>query len=328
MPLSYISHSALSYTMKMITNRPFWKIPDAPDSEDSPDGLDFCFRELLKSIANIDIARRSGPTDHPCSFVVYAHENDKNVAKANSQYVKEVIEWLKEIRAPNVSDKSPLLLWESENDTNPAVDDILSNQMRLLPAYESSDKVEKVILCVSPLLREYCGNSFTSTYIKQIRELYETQKQNIQEFEKEIRKFIKTQLKANGFHHVLTEIAFLEIRRLYRNGGGDGIISITLDGGDLGVESLTGLSVYLKLHSPLELGSLHRLLFQLLQRLYPSRHRYFDLCQKCYENLRHWCEEGRKGMSLEEKAAKEIQQLLTDLTKLTEGWVRDEERKG
>jgi hypothetical protein len=285
---------------------------------------------LLKSIANIDIARRSGFTDHLCSFVVYAHEN-KDAGEANSEYVKEVIEWLKEIRAPNLSDKSPLLLWESENDTNPAVDDILSNQMRLLPAYDSPDKAEKVILCVSPVLRKYCEDTFTSGYIGQIRELYETQKQNMQKFEKEIRKFVKTQLKAPGFHHVLTEIAFLEIRRLHQNDGGDGIISITLDGGDLGLESLAGLSVYLTLHSTPELGHRHRLFFKLLQRLYPSRHRSFDLCRECYENLRQWCEEGRARMSLREKrekAEKEIQQLLANLRKLAESGVRDGEWKG
>lgn len=282
---------------------------------------------MLETIGNIDIARRSGFTNHPCSFVVYAHENE-DAGEANSQYVKEVIKWLNKIQAPNLSDNSPLLLRESENDSNPAVDDILSSQMRLLPAYKSSDKVEKVILCVSPVLRKYCNDTFALGYITQIRELYETQKQNIQELEKEIRKFVKTQLKVKGFHHVLTEIAFLEIRRRYQHNGGDGIISITLDGGDLGIESLTGLSVYLKLHSAPESGHLHSLFFKLLQRLYPSRHRSFDLCHKCYQNLRQWCEEGRNGMSLHVKAEKEIHQLLTDLRKLSESGVRDGEWKG
>jgi hypothetical protein len=282
---------------------------------------------LLESIANIDIATRSGLTGHPRSFVVYAHENEGG-GEAKSQYVKEVIEWLREIRAPNLSDKSPILLWESENDTNAAVDDILSNQMRLLPAYDSSNKVEKVILCVSPVLRNYCQSLFTSGYTEQIRKLYETQKQNMRKFEEEIRKFVKTQLKADGFHHVLTEIAFLEIRRLHYNNGGDGIVSITLDGGDLGIESLTGLSVYLKLHSTPDLAHRHRLFFRLLQRLYPSRHRYFHLCHECYENLCQWCGEGRKGMSLHVKVEKEIQQLLSDLRRLSESGVRDGEWKG
>jgi len=282
---------------------------------------------LLESIANIDIATRSGLTGHPCSFVVYAHENE-GVGEAKSQYVKEVIEWLKKIRAPNLSDNSPILLWESENDTNAAVEDILSSQMRLLPAYDGSDKAEKVILCVSPVLRKYCENSFTSGYIEQIRELYDTQKQNMRKFEEEIRKFVKTQLKADGFHHVLTEIAFLKIRRRHCNNGGDGIVSITLDGGDLGIESLAGLSVYLKLHSTAELAPRHRLFFKLLQRLYPSRHRYFHLCHKCYESLCQWCGEGRKGMSLHVKAEKEIHQLLSDLRRLSESGVRDGEWKG
>jgi hypothetical protein len=291
------------------------------------DALDFCFKKLLKSIANTDIARHSGLIDHPCSFIVYAHEN-KDAGEANSQHVKEIIEWLKEIRAPNLSDKSPLLLWESENDINPAVGNILSNQMRLLPAYEGSGKVEKVILCVSQVLRKYCKNTFAFDYIANIRELYETQKQNMQEFEKEIRKFVKTQLKANGFHHVLTEIAFLEIRHLHYNNDGDGIVSITLDGGDLGIESLTSHSVYLKLRSTHEPGHLHRLFFKLLQLLYPSRYESFDSYHKRYDNLRQWCEEGRKGMSLDEKAAKEIRQLSEELMKHADSGVRDRERKG
>jgi hypothetical protein len=256
---------------------------------------------------------------------VYAHENE-DVGEANSQYVKNIIDWLKIIRAPNLSDKSPLLLW-SENDTNPAVDDILSNQMRLLPASDSSDKVKKVILCVSQVLRKYCEDTFASRYIAQIQELYKTQKQNMQEFEKRMRELVKTQLKANGFHHVLTEIAFLEIRRLDCNNGGDGIIPITLDGGDLGIESLTGLSVYLKLPSP-ELCHLHGLFFKLLQRLYQSRLTSFDLCHKCYETLRQWCKKGGNGMPLEEKAAKEILQLLDELMNLGESRVRDGEWKG
>ncbi|KIX03064.1 uncharacterized protein Z518_06614 [Rhinocladiella mackenziei CBS 650.93] len=298
--------------------------PQSVSADD--DALDFCFKNLLESIADIGIAARSGLTDHPCSFVVYAHEN-ADIGEANSQYVTEIIEWLKKIRAPIVSDRSPLLLWGTENDTNPAVHDILSSQIRLLPAYKSSDKVEKVILCVSQVLRKYCQDTFALGYMTQIRELYDTHKQNMQKFETEIREFVKAQLKANGFHHVLTEIAFLDIRRRHHNNGGDGIISITLDGGDLGIESLTGLSVYLKVHPTPKPGHLHWLFFKLLQRLYPSRHRDFDLWCECYENLRQWCIEGRKGMSLHHKAAKETQQLLDDLKNLWVSGVRDGEWK-
>ncbi|KAF7503289.1 hypothetical protein GJ744_004011 [Endocarpon pusillum] len=299
-------------------------IPAVLDVSDASDDLDFCFKKLLKTIANIDIAKHVGLTDHPCSFVVYAHEN-KYVGEAYSQYVKTIIDWLKIIRAPNLSDKSPLLLWsENDNDTNPAVDDILSNQMRLLPAYEGFDKVEKVILCVSPVLKRYCEHPFAIDYITRIQNLYQTQKQNMQKFEEEIRRFVETQLKANGFHHILTEIAFLNIRRLDSNEGSDQIIPITLDGGDLGKVISTGLSVYLKLSSP-KLGDLHSLFFKLLQRLYPFRFTPFELCHKCYKTLRHWCEKGGDGTPLQEKAAKEILRLLDEVINLSESGVRDGE---
>lgn len=278
-------------------------------------------------MADIDIGRRSRLTSHPCSFVVYAHEN-KDAGEANSQYVTEAIKWLREIRAPNLSDVSPLPLWESQCDTNPAVDDILSSQLRLLPAYEGSDRVEKIILYISPVLRKYCENTFTFGYIEQIRKLYEAEKKNIQEFEKEVRKFVKTQLKANGFHHVLTEIAFLDIRRLHYNGGNHGIISITLDGGDLGIEFLTDLSVYIKLHSTAELGDRHDHFFKLLQRLYPSGHRHFSFYHEHYKNLRQWCEEGGHETPIWEKTDIEIQLLLADLRQDQQGEFRDGEWKG
>src|SRR5947207_11817523 len=74
--------------------------------------------------------------------------------------------------------------------------------------------------------RSYCAFHQCSESIARIHSLpatlskFEsctTQQQNMRKFEEEIRKFVKTQLKADGFHHVLTEIAFLKIRRLHYN---------------------------------------------------------------------------------------------------------------
>ena len=187
--------------------------------------------------------------------------------------------------------------------------------------------MEKVILCVSQVLREYCKNEFASSYIAQIRKLYDTQKQDMQKFEAEVRTFVKSQLKVNGFQHVLTEIAFLEIRRDHHNNGGDGIIPITLDGGELGIDSLSGLSVYLKFKSTHGPSPPHELFFDLLKRLYPFRCESFQSYYKRYENLRQWYEEDRKEMSLNDKIEKEIRQLWEEQTKRAVSGFRDKDKK-
>jgi hypothetical protein len=257
--------------------------------------------------------------------VVYAHENAK-VGEASSHYVTEIINWLNELRAPNLSDKFPLLRG-SESDANPALNDILTSQIRLLPAYEGPDKVESIILCISPVLRSYYDDVFTRDYIDQIEQLYET-REDMEKFERKVRNFVESQLKMDGFHHVLTEIAFLKIRSLHYGSDDCGIIPFMLDGGDLGIDFLSGLSVRVVPPSPAELGDRHESFFKLLEKLYPLASGDFRSCLEHYQTLRQWCGEDRHEMSPQEKVEHTIQRLLNDLTRLREGGVRDADWKG
>ncbi|KAI0137495.1 hypothetical protein BJ170DRAFT_648495, partial [Xylariales sp. AK1849] len=260
-----------------------------PYQSDETYEIDHALNELfivvLDSLAETDVFSRS---NSPSLFIVYAHDNGGKVP-AYGHCVHHLISWLKAIRSRLLSDKSPLPLWSDREGGAAAAQNILSNQLCLLPASSSIDTgtintVDKVVVCGSPLLEQYYKDDFTSSYIKDIEELYaKTQHQTREVLQSGIRDCVENRCDSQGFHHVLTELAFLRTRRSYKHDN-HGIIPIALDG--VGVTYLPFLDkcdLFLKLKSHTSLPPLHGLFFNLLRQLYTDQHPLIDHFQRCYD---------------------------------------------
>ncbi|KAI1448546.1 hypothetical protein F5Y02DRAFT_414551 [Annulohypoxylon stygium] len=125
------------------------------------------FTKILKHFAATDRFRNQ------FNFIVYAHENQQ-AGDASATNVHRLIEWLQAVGSQTISDKNPLRQFRDNpklpSDSN-AVRNILGNQIRLLPKHTHS--VDKVIVCGSEVLENYCHNHFATQYIQHLENLYE-----------------------------------------------------------------------------------------------------------------------------------------------------------
>ncbi|GAW14635.1 hypothetical protein ANO14919_040380 [Xylariales sp. No.14919] len=236
------------------------------------------FVQLLEGFADLDIFN---DPKTPVTFVVYAHDNENAVGKAEDGVVRLLIKWLKAIRARAISDKSPLLLATQYTGSNPA-GDILDNQFRLLPS-DGSDRVGKVILCGSEVLQQYLKDSSASGYIESIRNQYQA-RVGLREFQDNVRKLVQKHWKDPWFHHILTELAFLQIRKdAYP--GNHGIIPIVLTGDDVRqyLPYVEAFNIFLKHQN----RDARKILFKLLKLIYVSALDHYDIdeIEDCYESL-------------------------------------------
>ncbi|PQE30996.1 sex-determining fem-1 protein [Rutstroemia sp. NJR-2017a WRK4] len=259
------------------------------------------FERILDQLGNIDtLSKETSPT----FFVVYAHESP--IGNAKVKLAKKLIEWLKRVSLKIFSDQSPDQLWLDREDGT-AVDDILANQFCLLPHFHETAKndissVDKVILCSSEVLQRYYADKRMKEYIESIKELYFSSRNDlrtpvaVEEFKEKIRGIVKSNSGEHWFHHILTELAFLEIR-YDQEKKKHGIISVQLNGDDPRYlpyfEVGSELRVILKedeanYTSTLRLSSLqirHKGFFKLLERLLTS-HDKDSVAQlrKCYSS--------------------------------------------
>lgn len=252
--------------------------------------LAIIFDGILRSFADTDYF--SGPTC-PSFFVVYAHDAPA-VGKADAKVVRQLLDWLKILRTKSLSDRSPSVLWYTREDSNVS-SDILSNQLCLLPRsgqvrYDYNiSSVDKVILCCSEVLQKYYEDPRMKKYTQALKNTYpETKVSDIGKIKGEIQEIVNAYEKEDGFHHVLTELAFLEIRHRLE-GKGHGIIPILLNGD--GIKYLpffqNGVPLWLNrqqnstsiIH---ESQGLHRLFFNLLRQIYDGLDADIMLFEDCY----------------------------------------------
>ncbi|RYP27937.1 hypothetical protein DL767_007464 [Monosporascus sp. MG133] len=250
------------------------------------DAIEALFNKILERLEATDFFGRS---TSPSTFIVYAHDNHDEGIAANAWCVHNLIKWLKAIRSRVLSDKSPLPLQSTREGGAAAAQNILSNQFCLLPASMRSDSagtinsVDKVIVCGSRLLERYYEDEFTSSYIGAVEEVYvEVQHQTRDVLQSRIRHLVETKCDSKGFHHVLTELAFLKLRRSYDHDG-HGIIPISLNGGDMKYLPFLQNSD-LRLKSSANTADLRRLFFKLLQQIYTEEHALIGQFKECYEN--------------------------------------------
>jgi hypothetical protein len=256
------------------------------------------FDAILKELAEVDwfIKKESSPS----LFVVYAHDNDA-IGKANAAAVIQLIQWFKRIRARILSDLSPII--SAPNDQrdigDAALHDIVKNQLCLLPEWPGTGDIERIgrvdtaILFYSDVLKQYSADPRMGPYMLAIENIHENGIESGKvwdDVEPRVHETVRQYRAIEGFHHVLTELAFLNIRTAYE-GTAESIVPVILSGEIDGVQSLPcfhfGETVLLKTKdSDTEiraLQNLHTVFFKLLRRIYPRVLRGIEAFDTCYK---------------------------------------------
>lgn len=205
------------------------------------------------------------------------------------------MKWLEKIHARILSDQSPLPPLAPRVEGTGAIGNIVANQICLLPS--SSDctetptrtSVDKVIVCGSEVLERYCASSSAQPYIEDITEIcVASAQQPTKSLVSAIRARVETECGKSDFHHVFTELAFLEVRKssLSEEHGMVPVVLSQVNAGDAPMKYLPAIfsstDVKLKLKSP-RTDLLHKLYFKILQRLFPGDTDFIQPFRECYD---------------------------------------------
>ncbi len=210
--------------------------PLLKDIEEKNALIDLLFANTLQTFQALNLSAVL-----PSAFLVYAHDNFAyGVADAGT--AKFLIQDLFKLGVNLYSDQTPKGLQTqasfSTREDAAKVDDILTSQLCLLPTAVGTIKpVDKVIVCGSQVLGHYlqwgeAGQRYQA-YCEALKAAYGFGQQNPAQAEAEIRKVVNIYSKQPGFHHVLTEMAFLKIRADYLEQHGIIPISLCTDGYEL-----------------------------------------------------------------------------------------------
>ncbi len=169
------------------------------------------FETTLKQFQDLDLCQSS-----PSLFLVYAHNNNR-LGKADAEASQRVIQWLSNLRYNLYSDRSAsghqALPFAATQEESAKANDILSSQLCLLPNHAGS--VDYVVLCGSELLGHYMASPYYQGFCEAIQRAYKETSEHTNDFtqiEAAIRKVVDANLNEKEFHHVLTELVFLQIR--------------------------------------------------------------------------------------------------------------------
>ncbi len=197
--------------------------------------VDYLFEMALSTLGSLEVSNR------PSLFLVYAHDSPTH-GKADASTSKYLIEKLSQIQVVLYSDQTPVgqpyssAAGALKKDSK--LEDILTNQLCLLPGQLRSDvkPVDKVIVCCSEVLGSYLKWSDYDNFYQQLRKAYREDRKaylkdgrqaNAWGLREVVRQFSQEGEYKAGFHHVLTEMAFLQIRAEELKNG-HGIIPVPL----------------------------------------------------------------------------------------------------
>ncbi len=205
------------------TPTPVQQPPVFSSAQDKNILINYLFEKALSTLSSLEVSNK------PSLFLVYAHDNDQH-GKAHASISKYLISKLSQIRVNLYSDQAPKgepyasSLEDSRDDGK--IEDIVTNQLCLLPESLRADvkPVDKVVVCCSEVLGSYLQ---WTDYEKFYQELHAAYLQDRETYRRErvqsqssavsirqvVRKFSLDPEYKDGFHHVLTEIAFLQIRK-------------------------------------------------------------------------------------------------------------------
>lgn len=256
-------------------------------------GRRILFEKILDQLADSGLFS-SGLS--PTIFIVYAHNNEKEGA-AYDECVRDLITWLERIHARVLSDHSPLPPFIPRIEGTDPIGNILANQMCLLPpsCYGSETPkvktVDKVVVCGSEVLEAYCHKKSSWAYIDEIFHICTNSaaRPTKMSLELAIRERVETECDREDVHHVLTELAFLQIRKASLPEEYD-MVPLVLSQRNPSEAPLRYLPVFentdvkLKLKTPWP-SSLHRLFFKLLNRLFPEDKDFIQTFRECYDSV-------------------------------------------
>ncbi|UUM22244.1 pentapeptide repeat-containing protein [Mycoavidus sp. SF9855] len=184
--------------------------------------VDYLFERALFTLGSLNVSNK------PSIFLVYAHDNpDPNYGEADASTSKYFINHLSSIQVTLNSDQTPLGQPYSDSfedlKEDGKLEDILTSQLCLLPAQVEKEvkSVNKVVVCCSEVLGKYLKwlhyEEFYLTLQKAYREDREAygkdrEQSSAPAIREVVRKFSQEAEYKAGFHHVLTEMAFLQIR--------------------------------------------------------------------------------------------------------------------
>ncbi len=185
------------------------------------------FETIVKQCQDLDLCQGS-----PNLFLVYAHNNHR-LGKADAEVSQRVIQWLSNLRSNLYSDRSAsghqALPFPATAEDSAKANDILSSQLCLLPNHAGT--VGHVVLCGSELLGHYMDSPYYQGFCEAIQRAYQEASERTDDFaqvEAAIRRVVDANLNEKEFHHVLTELAFLQIRYAHLKGE-HGIIPLLLN---------------------------------------------------------------------------------------------------
>lgn len=254
--------------------------------------LEILFDKILDQFAAT--SHFSSSVSAPSIFIVYAHDNEEE-GNACGDCVRKLINWLEKIHARVLWDHSPLPAFQSRKEGNEAIHDILANQICLLPQRTHNDDsttgtgVDKVIVCGSEVLERYCNKVYATSYVEDIVGICQAYAGEPMDTLKSIIRGRVEFERGNGdFHHILTELAFLQVRRsIFPETEGHGIVPVVFNQINTYEAPMQYLPIFyntdvkLKLKST-DATSLQRLFFKLLERLFPDDRDFVRSFRECY----------------------------------------------
>lgn len=144
--------------------------------------------------------------------------------------------------------------------------------------------IDKVIVCGSPLLESYRRDPFAKKYISAIHTVYERCRDLDEEALRTalLQQVVTPASKYSAFHHVLTELAFLEIRQKRKSIDHD-IVLVSLGGGMMDyLEFPEMTNLRLEVRFPLAVEYLHPRFFKLLRLIFTNKHGIIGAFEKAY----------------------------------------------
>ncbi len=241
--------------------------------------IDHLFEMALSTLGALEQSNK------PSLFLVYAH-NNRAYGQAGAETSKYLIEKLSQIRVNLYSDQTPMgqpySNFVADRQKDGKLEDILTSQLCLLPDQLREDvkPVDKVAVCCSEVLGKYLEWSHYEDFYQALQKAYrqDRERRGTSAIREVVRKYSQEEKYKAGFHHVLTEIAFLQIRAQHLEDHGIIPISLTLNSYEpcLGhFIPTTAVRMKALVHSePVQAGQklypnqgLHIALFKLIERL-------------------------------------------------------------
>ncbi|KAK8005903.1 hypothetical protein PG991_012200 [Apiospora marii] len=278
---------------------------------------------ILEQLANIDLF--SG-TQSPTVFIVYAHDS-LGEGDAKAKVVHRIVRWLSLARCRVLSDKTPIEPFPDPSITDTSMSSsIVDSQLRILPHNNRGDSngyvsVDNVIVCGSTVMQRYMQDQYAGPYIESIERVYNDGNGD----RSGIRDLVNSSMEVGNLHHVITEIAFLNIRRS-KQGSSHGIIPLALSGelpGNYLTECLESCDVAIKLEES-TLSAQHMIYFKLLARIYTHVQEEIGEFRRCYdEAAKQLCEAPRTKSQAMQIISARLHVASQTVLKQIRGAIRD-----